>query len=233
MFRDNLAIVNHKIAAALALRQTAKITGDKVTLVAVTKNHPPLVVTEALEAGLADVGENRVQEAKNKKELLPAGGIWHLLGHLQTNKIKQAVELFDIIESVDSAKVLMHIEHEAAKLNKLQRVLLQINLTREEQKSGLSEEDYQLLRTQLASYPHVRVEGLMVIAKATDKPEETRPTFARGYQLFCQLQEQLGSATCTTLSMGMTHDYWIAIEEGANSVRLGTALFGARDYSIK
>lgn len=103
-------------------------------------------------------------------------------------------------------------------------VLLQINLTREEQKSGLSEEDYQLLRTQLASYLYVRVEGRMVIAKATDKPEETRPTFARGYQLFCQLQVAISSATCTTLSMGMTHDYWIAIEEGANSVRLGTAL---------
>jgi len=233
MLIDNLPAVEAKIAAALQKRKESKVTGNKVVLVAVTKNHPAQVVTEALSAGLTDVGENRVQEAKHKKTVLPEGGIWHLIGHLQTNKVKQAVEIFDIIESVDSEKVLQHISKEAKALGKVQDILLQVNVAREEQKSGLLQEDFLAVLPKLSSYENIRVRGLMVIAQATDNVEETRPVFAQGYQDFLLLQKQFGPEHCNILSMGMTHDYWIAIEEGANYIRLGTALFGPRDYSQK
>ncbi|MDD4320281.1 MAG: YggS family pyridoxal phosphate-dependent enzyme [Acidaminococcaceae bacterium] len=233
MLEDNINIVRAKINKALAQRKTKKLTGDKVTIVAVTKNHPVQVVTEALEAGLQNIGENRVQEAKGKRELLPNGGIWHLIGHLQTNKTKQAVELFDIIESVDSEKVLTAINKEAGKIGKVQDILLQVNVAREEQKSGFLQEEFVALLPKLHVFDKVRVRGLMVIAQATDNPEETKPVFADGYENFLLLQNQVGAGYCDILSMGMTHDYWVAVEEGANSIRLGTALFGLRDYSIK
>jgi pyridoxal phosphate enzyme (YggS family) len=233
MLADNLAMVQNKIKEALAKRTELKVTGDAVTIVAVTKNHPAEIVTEALNAGLKNVGENRVQEAQHKKAILPAGGIWHLIGHLQKNKAKHAVELFDIIESVDSTEILDRIDKLAEEANKIQDVLLQINEAREPQKSGLSPEDFVALTGKLAAYSHVRVRGVMVIAQATDNVEETRPVFAAGYRDFLALEKIVGKETCNILSMGMTHDYWIAVEEGANEVRVGTALFGARDYSQK
>lgn len=233
MLSGKLEPILAKINEAIKKRTEAKITGDKVYITAVTKNHPSYVVIEALEAGLGNIGENRVQEAKKKKEELPPGGIWHLLGHLQTNKAKQAVELFDIIESVDSEKILDLINKEAKKIGKIQDVLLQINIAKEEQKSGLSEEEYEELLPKLINFDRVRVRGIMVIAKQTDNVEETRPIFARGYELFKELREKLDSEKCDVLSMGMTHDYWIAVEEGANAIRIGTALFGPRDYSMK
>lgn len=233
MFKDNLALVQDKIQAALAKRTEAKATGDKVTIVAVTKNHPAEVITEAIMAGIQNVGENRVQEAQHKKAELSRGGIWHLLGHLQSNKVKHAMDIFDLIESVDSEKMLKLIEKEAALKDKVQDVLLQINEAREEQKTGFSPEDFTAVMTTLGEYPHVRVRGVMVIAQATDNVEETRPVFAAGYKDFLKLKEVLGQDACNILSMGMTHDYWIAVEEGANYIRVGTALFGARDYSLK
>ena len=233
MLKDKLEPINEKITEALEKRTGPKMTGDKVTITAVTKNHPSFIVIEALEAGLTNIGENRVQEAKKKKEELPPGGSWHLIGHLQTNKAKQAVELFDIIESIDSEKLLKLINQEAEKIGKVQDILLQVNVAKEEQKSGFSLEEYEALLPNLTNFDKVRVRGLMVIAKQTDNVEETRPTFAEGYKLFTELQEKLGSENCNILSMGMTHDYWVAIEEGANAIRLGTALFGARDYSRK
>ena len=233
MLADNLAVVKKKIQEALDKRTELKITGNKVTIVAVTKNHPAEIVTEALQAGMDNVGENRVQEAQHKKALLPTGGIWHLIGHLQKNKVKHAVELFDIIESVDSEELLGHLDRIAGELNKVQDILLQINEARETQKSGLSPEEFLSLLPKLVAYTHIRVRGVMVIAQATDDVEETRPVFAAGYKDFLLLQKTLNQGTCDILSMGMTHDYWIAVEEGANEVRVGTALFGARDYSQK
>jgi len=233
MLEDNIKAVRARIDEAIAHRKAKMVTGDSVTIVAVTKNHPAQVVTEALAAGLNNIGENRVQEAKGKKEILAPGGVWHLIGHLQTNKIKQAVDLFDVIESVDSEKVLATINKEAGKIGKVQDILLQVNVAREEQKSGFLQEEFIAMLPKLAIFDKVRVRGLMVIAQATDRPEETKPVFAAGYEDFLLLQKQVGVANCDILSMGMTHDYWIAVEEGANSVRLGTALFGLRDYSIK
>ena len=233
MLEDQIKTVRAKIREALAHRKEAKITGTDVTILAVTKNHPASIVTETLQAGLVHIGENRVQEAMHKQEVLPPGGIWHLIGHLQKNKVKHAVAHFAIIESVDSAELLAHIDKAAADQGKVMDVLLQINEAREPQKSGFSPEDFRAVVPTLGTYSHVRVRGIMVIAQATDNVEETRPVFAAGYRDFVFLKDALGTDTCDILSMGMTHDYWIAVEEGANEVRVGSALFGARDYSLK
>ncbi|MEG1412852.1 MAG: YggS family pyridoxal phosphate-dependent enzyme [Acidaminococcaceae bacterium] len=229
MLKENIATVQARIKIALAHRKENKLTGNTVKLVAVTKNHPVTALVETLALGVVDIGENRVQEAREKKAILPQGGVWHLLGHLQTNKTKQAVELFELIESVDSTKILQAIDREAEKQGKIQDVLLELNLAEEEQKTGLSREAYRKLVPLLSHFTRVRVRGLMVIAKRSDDAETTRNVFRAGYEEFCALQAILGT-NCDTLSMGMTHDYWIAIEEGSNSIRVGTALFGAREY---
>lgn len=231
MLAENLQVVQAKIADALAKRQETKVTGEAVTLVAVTKNHPAEVVTEALSCGIQNIGENRVQEAKHKQEALGKQGTWHLIGHLQSNKARQAVALFDLIESIDSERLLAAVEKEAARIDKVQDILLQLNIAHEEQKSGFDKEEYLAILPQLGAYPHIRVRGLMVIAQACEDVEETRPVFAAGYRAYCRLKEQLPEIDI--LSMGMSHDFTVAIEEGANNVRVGTALFGQRDYSLK
>ena len=231
MLADNLKIVQEKIEASLKKRKEAKQTGDAVTLVAVTKNHAPEVITEALSLGVECIGENRVQEAKHKKEVLPAGGKWHLIGHLQTNKARQAVALFDLIESIDSERLLALINDEAARIGKVQDVLLQLNIAKEEQKTGFTKEEYLAVLEKLGDFKNIRLRGLMVIAQACSDIEETRPVFAAGYRAFCRLKETYPEVDC--LSMGMSNDYTVAIEEGANMVRVGTALFGQRDYSLK
>lgn len=232
MLAENLRQVQAKIKEALQLRKDKNLlTGDAVTLVAVTKNHPPEVITDIEELGVANVGENRVQEAKHKQEALGKQGYWHLIGHLQTNKARQAVALFDLIESIDSEHLLAAVDKEAARIGKVQDILLQLNIAHEEQKSGLEKEEYLALLTKLDEYKNVHVRGLMVIAQKCDDIEETRPIFAAGYRAFVRLKEQ--RADIDLLSMGMSHDYQIAIEEGANIVRVGTALFGERDYSLK
>lgn len=231
MLADNLQVVKEKIEASLRKRKEAKQTGNYVTLVAVTKNHAPEVITEALSLGVECIGENRVQEAKHKKDVLPAGGKWHLIGHLQTNKVRQAVALFDLIESVDSERLLAVINEEAARIGKVQDVLLQLNIAKEEQKTGFNREEYLDILTKLDGYKNINVRGLMVIAQACTDVEETRPVFAAGYRCFCRLKEERAGIDC--LSMGMSNDYTVAIEEGANMVRVGTALFGQRDYSLK
>ena len=231
MLADNLKIVQEKIEASLQKRKEAKQTGEVVTLVAVTKNHAPEVITEALSLGVECIGENRVQEAKHKKEVLPAGGKWHLIGHLQTNKARQAVALFDLIESVDSERLLALINDEAGRIGKVQDVLLQLNIAKEEQKTGFTKEEYLSVLEKLGEFKNIRLRGLMVIAQACSDIEETRPVFAAGYRAYCRLKEAYPEVDC--LSMGMSNDYTVAVEEGANMVRVGTALFGQRDYSLK
>ena len=231
MLADNIQEVQEKIAQALAKRTEKKLTGDTVTLVAVTKNHPAEVITESLACGLKDIGENRVQEAKHKQEVLPKGGYWHLIGHLQSNKARQAVALFDLIESIDSEHLLAAVDKEAERVGKVQDILLQLNIAHEEQKSGFAKDEYLELLPKLQAYKNIRVRGLMVIAQQCEDKEATRPVFAAGYRAFCRLKQQI--PTIDILSMGMSGDFPIAIEEGANNVRVGTALFGQRDYSLK
>ena len=229
---ENLKLVKQQMQAALAKRKDKNLlTGNDVILVAVTKNHPPEVIAESIALGLQNIGENRVQEAKHKQEAIGKQGYWHLIGHLQTNKARQAVAHFDLIESVDSEHLLAAVDKEAARIGKVQDILLQLNIAHEEQKSGLDKEEYLALLPKLAEYKNVRLRGLMVIAQKCEDVEETRPVFAAGYRAFVRLREQYPEID--VLSMGMSSDYMIAIEEGANVVRVGTALFGQRDYNYK
>lgn len=230
MLKKNLDIVLANIDRALARRRGRLLTGDVVKLIAVTKNHPVQALEAVKALGVVDIGENRVQEARQKKEAMPDGLCWHLLGHLQTNKVKQAVSTFDIIESADSEKVLTAINNAAQQQEKVQDVLLQLNIACELQKNGFSQEAYEQLLPILKTFENIRVRGLMVIAQRCDDAEETRPVFRKGYLEFVRLREYLSSEAVDTLSMGMTHDYRVAVEEGANSVRIGTALFGDRNY---
>lgn len=231
MLKDNLHKVQTRIAEALARRTETKLTGTEATLVAVTKNHPVDVVLESLALGIANIGENRVQEAKEKRTVVPDRGVWHLIGHLQTNKARQAVALFDLIESVDSQRLLAALDKAALQQGKVQDILLQLNIAREEQKTGFLLEDYQAVVPTLDSYLNLRVRGLMVIAPLCDDIEATRPVFKEGYRCFCALKKL--RPEIELLSMGMTHDFTVAVEEGANIVRVGTALFGKRDYTKK
>ena len=238
MLIDNLKNVQARMAVAIAARSEKKATGDDVTLVAVTKNHPPEVITSILACGVGSIGENRVQEAKHKHAALYGDaaesvheGRWHLIGHLQSNKARQAVALFDLIESIDSEHILAAVDKEAARIGKVQDILLQLNIAKEEQKSGFSRDEYLAVLPRLAEYKNVRVRGLMVIAQKCDDVEETRPVFAAGYRCWVRLKNELPGIDI--LSMGMSSDYPVAIQEGANMVRVGTALFGPRDYSLK
>ena len=214
MLKDNLHKVQTQIAEALSRRTETKLTGDKVTLVAVTKNHPVDVVLESLALGVTNIGENRVQEAKEKRTIVPDRGFWHL---------------FDLIESADSEHLLAALDKAAGQQHKQQDILLQLNIAREEQKTGFLIEDYLAILPQLDDYKNLCVRGLMVIAPLCGDIEETRPVFKEGYRCFCELRAQRPGIEL--LSMGMTHDFTVAVEEGANIVRVGTALFGKRDYS--
>lgn len=205
---------------------------DKVLLLAVTKNHPVEAVEEAVRAGITDAGENRVQEVKKKVAAYQGDPInWHLIGHLQTNKVRQAVPLVEMIHSVDSKRVIDEINRVAGRHEKVQRVLLQVNVAREESKSGLEVEELPEMIEYAKTLPNVRVEGLMCMAPYTENPEEVRPIFRIAAILFEDMKKHFEPGQIKYLSMGMTHDFEVAIEEGANIVRVGTAIFGERDYS--
>ena len=231
MLAENLQNVRETIASALAKRTEKKETGDDVCLVAVTKNHPADVIMEIEALGVGNIGENRVQEAREKQQQIGHPGKWHLIGHLQTNKAKQAVAFFDLIESADSEHLLRALEKEAAKQDKVIDVLLQINVAREPQKTGFLPEEYEAVLPVLDELHHIKVRGVMVIAPNTPDWDELHTVFRKGYEYFCKLKQQ--RKDIDYLSMGMTGDYAIAVEEGANMVRVGTALFGARDYSSR
>ncbi len=212
---DNIARVREKIAKASA---RAGRSPDEVTLVAVTKKKPPSAVLDALAAGVTDVGENYVQEAEEKRGQV-LGGSWHLLGHLQSNKAKLAVSLFDLIQSVDSMRLAAALSRQGAK--NPQAILLQVHLGDEETKTGLPPEKTLDAAAEIAALPNLSLQGLMGIAPNGTDP---RPYFQELKRLF----DQLPAANRQILSMGMSGDFGTAIEEGATLVRVGTAIFGAR-----
>ena len=202
---------------------------DKIILVAVTKNHGVELMREAIDAGAKNIGENRVQEAAEKFQNLNREVTRHLIGHLQTNKVKQAVKLFDLIESVDSQHLAAALDKAAAQFGKVQDVLIQINLAREVQKSGVLLEDLDALINFVDDAKNLRLRGLMMIAPNFPDVEQCRPLFRQMRKLFDELKTS--RKDFDFLSMGMTHDYEIAVEEGANVVRLGTAIFGERSLT--
>ena len=227
---DRLAQVMANIEAAKSRR--TEVTKDlEVKLVAVTKNHPVEAMRQAIDLGATEIGENRIQEAVQKRGTLEREACWHLIGHLQTNKAKQAVANFDLIHSVDSEHLAQALNKEAAKIDKIQDILVQVNLAREDSKSGLYKEDMLEALQKIDSLPNLRILGLMCMAPNYEDVEETRPLFREMYGIYRQVKEmKWRAANIKYLSMGMTHDYQIAIEEGANIVRVGTAIFGPREY---
>jgi len=227
---DRYRKVMAKIEAART-RRTIAPKEEEVTLVAVTKNHDVAAMQEAIAAGAKHVGENRVQEARVKFAEIGDGVTWHIIGHLQTNKVRQAVKFADLIHSVDSLHLAEAISHEAAKLNKVQDILVQVNLAKEDSKSGVYREDLQKLLQEVTALSHLRLRGLMCMAPNYDDVEKCRPLFREMYKIYCEVKDfDLPMSNINMLSMGMTHDYEIAVEEGANIVRVGTAIFGPRQY---
>ena len=217
------------IAENLALLRKS-IPMDKVTVIAVTKTQPPEVVREAYASGLTIVGENRVQEAVEKAaQLMDLPLEWHLIGHLQTNKVKQAVALFSLIHSVDSERLACEIDRCARLAGKVQDVLIQVNVGGEETKSGIAPSQADHLAVYMDSLPNLRLRGAMTIAPLVEDAEMTRPVFQEMRIIFERLRQKISRPEdFRWLSMGMTHDYRIAVSEGANMIRIGTGLFGAR-----
>jgi PLP dependent protein len=205
-------------------------SAGEVTVVAVTKTHPIETVREAVAAGLVDVGENRVQEALSKQAQwaqAPGGPVrWHMVGHLQRNKAKLAAGNFALIHSVDSIRLADALEQAAAQRGVMQRILIEVNVAGEAQKSGATPAEAEGIVEHAAALPHLKVEGLMTMAPLTDDEAVLRATF-RGLR---ELRDRLTTddRCLTTLSMGMSNDFEIAVEEGATMVRLGTVLFGER-----
>ena len=231
MIQANLETIRNKIDGAVKRRSGSKETGETVHLIAVTKTHPAEAVKEALQAGLHVFGENKVQEAEEKIPLV-GGGQWHLIGHLQTNKVKKAVSLFSLIYSVDSIKLLEAIDKAAGEQGKIQSILLQVNIAEEESKFGLSERKLPDILNVMERYKNVILRGLMIIAPEVENPEDIRCVFKKGYDCFCHLKSRsIKNSDIDILSMGMSGDYEIAVEEGANNIRLGSVLFGPRDYT--
>lgn len=219
-----------KIEAAKQRRTTVP-KDAAVTLVAVTKNHDVAAMREAIAAGATNVGENRVQEAKGKFAEIGNSVTWHLIGHLQTNKVRQAVKFSDLIHSVDSLHLAEAISSEAARIDKVQDILVQVNLAKEDSKSGVYREDLQEVLQAVTKLPNLRLRGLMCMAPNYDDVEKCRPLFREMYKIYQQIKEMgLPASNIDMLSMGMTHDYEVAVEEGANVVRVGTAIFGPRQY---
>jgi len=222
-FSTRLARVQDAIAAAA--KKAGRDAGD-IELIAVSKTQPADVISQAMRAGVLRFGENKVQEARGKIEEL-GRGIWHLIGHLQSNKVKDAVRLFDSIDSVDRAELAQEINDRADALGKTQNVLLQVNIARESTKFGCACEAARELALKINELPRLALHGLMALAPYTPDPEKSRPHFAALRHLRDQLELETG-LKLPVLSMGMSGDFAVAIEEGATQVRVGTALFGER-----
>jgi PLP dependent protein len=222
-----LAGVREEIAASLRRSGRAE---DEITIVAVTKTHGPEAVRAVIAAGLRDAGENRVQELESKVEAVGREAVhWHLLGPLQRNKVKRAVHLFDLMHSLDSVRIAQKLSAESAAAGLTTRALVQVNASREETKSGFSPEEIVDAVGPLVGLPGLELCGLMTMAPFTDDERVIRETFQRTRRLFEQLPREVPGFRAEHLSMGMSNDYPIAVEEGSTMVRLGTVLLGERE----
>ncbi|MBI5143156.1 MAG: YggS family pyridoxal phosphate-dependent enzyme [Nitrospirae bacterium] len=222
--RENLSDVLERIDAA-ARRSGRK--GSDIALVAVTKTVEPALMLEAAEAGAKIFGENRVREAEEKKAMRwPDGASWHMIGHLQRNKAKTAAGIFDMIQSVDSVELARHIDRHAGAIGKTMPVLLEINMGSEESKTGFPPDGAFGAADEIAAFKNIKVEGLMAIPPYCENPEDARPYFRRLAGLRKEFEKR--GHHFRELSMGMSHDFEAAIEEGATIVRVGTAIFGGR-----
>ena len=230
MLKDQLQEVEKRIQAAC---DRAGRKREEVTLIAVSKTKPVETLQEAYELGVRIFGENKVQELTAKYEALPKDIHWHMIGHLQTNKVKYIIDKAELIHSVDSLKLAETIEKEAAKHDLIADILVEVNVAEEESKFGMKMEEVIPFVEKVSAFPHVRVRGLMTIAPFVEDPEENRSIFADLHKLYIDIKKKNhDNDTVSVLSMGMTNDYEVAIEEGATMVRVGTGIFGARNYAV-
>ena len=230
MLKDNYEAVKNNIEQA-CMRSNRDLS--EVTLIAVSKTKPVPMLQEIYDAGARDFGENKVQELCQKYEELPQDIRWHMIGHLQRNKVKQVVGKAALIHSVDSYRLAQEISPQAQKQNITVPILIEVNIAKEESKFGIAKEDTIQLVEEIAELPNQTIQGLMTIAPFVDDPEDNRLYFREIKQLSVDIKNKnIDNVTMDVLSMGMTNDYEVAIEEGATIVRVGTGIFGARNYNI-
>ncbi|MCR5458929.1 MAG: YggS family pyridoxal phosphate-dependent enzyme [Acetatifactor sp.] len=230
MIKDNLEKVRGNIFHAC---ERAGRKAEDVTLIAVSKTKPLEDLREAYEAGARDFGENKVQELVDKIPEMPTDVRWHMIGHLQRNKVKYIVDKVYMIHGVDSLRLAEEISKEAVKHEVVVRILMEVNVAEEESKFGITVADAPKLAEEIAKLPGVSLQGLMTIAPYVENPEENREIFAKLRQLAVDIsRKNIDNISMNVLSMGMTGDYQVAIEEGATCVRVGTGIFGERNYQI-
>jgi pyridoxal phosphate enzyme (YggS family) len=224
--KQNIADIKSRIKVA------AKRSGrnpEEIRIVAVTKNFSHEVVQVAVDNGIDLLGENRVQEARTKIELVKGGVGWHLIGHLQRNKVKMAINMFSMIQSMDSLPLAEEIQKRGEQVEQVIDVLVQVNIGREKTKYGIDPDETENFVEKVALFPNLKVRGLMAIAPFKENPEEVRPYFRHLRGILEKIkQKSINNVDMNYLSMGMSNDFEVAIEEGANMVRIGTGIFGSR-----
>ncbi|WP_138263574.1 YggS family pyridoxal phosphate-dependent enzyme [[Clostridium] hylemonae] len=229
MMKEKLENVEERIRAAC---ERAGRNRSEVTLIAVSKTKPVETLREAYGLGVRVFGENKVQELVDKYGALPEDIHWHMIGHLQRNKVKYIIDKAELIHSVDSLRLAETIEKEAEKHNITANILIEVNVAREESKFGVMPEELDEIVEKIAGFNHLNVRGLMTIAPYVENPEENRAVFARLRKLSVDIaSKNVDNMNMSILSMGMTNDYEVAVEEGATMVRVGTGIFGERDYA--
>ena len=229
MLAENLQQVNANIEKACAAVGRAP---SEITLVAVSKTKPVSMLQEAYDAGARVFGENKVQEIMDKYDQLPSDIQWHMIGHLQRNKVKYIIDKVAMIHSVDSLRLAQTIEQEAAKKELVMPILLEVNVAEEDTKFGLKVEEVLPLLEQISSFSHIQVKGLMTIAPFVENPEENREVFRTLKKLSVDISaKNINNVTMSVLSIGMTGDYQVAVQEGSTMVRVGTGIFGERNYA--
>ncbi|MFQ9116349.1 YggS family pyridoxal phosphate-dependent enzyme [uncultured Eubacterium sp.] len=230
MIVENIEHVRENIEKAC---KKAGRSVDEVTLIAVSKTKPYTDIEEALKSGTLDYGENKVQEMCEKYEILPKNIRWHMIGHLQRNKVKYLVGKTELIHSVDSIRLAEQIEKEYAKKDETANILIEVNMAQEESKFGITSQETEELIRKISTFEHIRIKGLMTIAPYTDNPETNRVYFRQMKKLSVDIRDKnIDNVSMDVLSMGMTGDYQVAIEEGSTMVRVGTGIFGERNYNI-
>ena len=229
MVKENLSIVEQNIQKACVRSGRDR---REVQLIAVSKTKPVEMLQEIYDEGIRDFGENKVQELTAKYEVLPKDLNWHLIGHLQRNKVKYIIDKACLIHSVDSIRLAETISQEAVKKNVTASILVEVNVAEEESKFGVTSEETEKLVEEISKLPNIEVKGLMTIAPFVENSEENRLVFRNLRNLSVDIAaKKFNNVTMNVLSMGMTGDYEVAIEEGATMVRVGTGIFGARNYN--
>lgn len=227
IINNNIEVINNRIEN---ICRKAGVSAEDIILIGVTKTRNPDEINEAIRGGIGNIGENKVQEILDKYDkVLPVK--WHMIGHLQTNKVKYIIDKVDMIHSVDSIKLVQEIDRRAKQHNLKMDVLIQVNVAEEESKFGIKTDDLASFLMQVEKYDSIIIKGLMTVAPYVENPEDARIFFRRMKQIFDAYKSSpLINIDMKFLSMGMTNDFEVAIEEGANMIRIGTAIFGSRNY---